>query len=138
MPEGKTLFEILKDVTVDEEVGGDERRPYDMQCAAVVANHKNGGIIVYAKQHCALWWEIQDIGSVSLGDYGLDDAPEGISLWEGSAAWRPGGYECPEDGQMDYSGAFRRLAPDEAVKIADGESLWPEEKDVDEDQRAKV
>lgn len=131
----KTLFEILKETNLDDK-GKEEstdRRPYDMNCIALVAANKRGGVMVHAKPHCALWWEMQEMGSIDLGDYGLDLAPEGISIWEGTAVWQRGGWECPEDGQIDYSGAFRRLTSEEAAKMQAGESLWPEEQDVDED-----
>jgi len=140
--EGKTLFEILKDVTLDEDAPGKiPERPYDIKCAALIANYKNRGIVVSAKPNCALYWEISEIGTVDLGDYGLDLAPDGISIWEGVSVWRPGGYECPQDGQMEFEGEFRRPSAEELAKLAAGEPLWPEppeEQDVDEDQRAEV
>jgi len=134
----KSLFELLKEVDVTEKDGNvpTERRPYDMKCVALVAKNKRGGSLVSIKPYCALWWELDDMGSVDLGDYGLDDAPEGISIWEGMAIWQPGGYECPEDGMMNYEGTFRRLTAEEAAKMQAGEPLWtePEEDDVDEDE----
>lgn len=101
-------------------------RPYDTSCAALIANHKNGGIIVSARPNCALYWEISEIGTVRLDDFGLDLAPEGLSIWEGVSVWRPGGYECPQDGQTEFEGEFRRLNTEEWAKLASGDPLWPE------------
>ena len=125
----KTLMEILA-----------PRRGAE-QCKALVAQGKHhDGVIVECVYDCMLHWEIGEIGTSRLDDYGLDDAPPGISIWEGVAIWQPGGYECPQDGQFNYEGAFRKLNTDEAAKLAAGERLWPEppEEDVDEDQRAEV
>ena len=134
----KTLFEILKEVKLDENGHVIDDRPYDMNCVALVAANKRGGVLVHVKPHCALWWEMEEIGTARLDDYGLDLAPVGVSIWEGKAVWSQGGYECPQDGQMDYEGTFRRLTAEEAAKMQAGEPLWPEEEDVDEDEGTKV
>jgi hypothetical protein len=133
---GKTLFEILQGIDPEEkpDIPKDER-PYLNECAALVACDGRGhGIIIQAKQYCALWWDMDQVGSVDLSDYGLDLAPKGISIWEGKGVWSPGGYECPQDGQMDFEGEFRRMTAEETAKVQAGDLVWPEEEDVDEDE----
>lgn len=134
---GKTLFEILSEVKLDEN-GTDapkDERPYHKDCIALVACDGRGhGIILQAKQYCALWWDMDQVGSVDLSDYGLDLAPAGVSIWEGKAIWIPGSYECPQDGSTDFEGDFRRLTSEEAAKVQAGEPIWPEDDDGDEDK----
>lgn len=127
----KTIFEVFDEFKDEFK----DRRPYTTDCAALVACDGRGhGIIIQAKQYCALWWDMDQVGSVELSDYGLDLAPKGVSIWEGMGVWSPGGYECPQDGQMDFEGDFRRLTSEEAAKVQVGDLIWPEEEDVDEDE----
>lgn len=106
------------------------------QSSALVADGKYGGCIVSAKSGCVLEVQLSEVGSSRLDDYGLDDAPHGISIWEGYSLWIPGGYEYPQDGELDFRGEFRKLTPDELTKLANGEPLWPAlPEDDDEGQR---
>jgi len=125
MSDGKTLMEILSP------------RRGSQPCAALVAQGKRDGVILECVYDCMLHWEIGEIGTSCLGDYGLDDAPPGISIWEGVAIWRPGGYECPQDGQFDYEGTFRKLNADEIAKLTAGERLWPEPPEEPEEHKEK-
>lgn len=139
MSERETLFEILQRTRPDMSIGKVPR--VKEQSAALVINGKAGGALISIKPNCCLDMEFDQIGSCNLGDYGLDDAPHGLSVWEGFDRWIPGGYECPQDGQTEYNGVFRRPTIEELTKIAAGEPLWPEppeEPDVDEDQRTEL
>jgi len=51
--------------------------------------------------------------SAQPDDLGFDDAPLGISIWEGDFKWISGGYECPQDGNLDPVGAYRDLTEEE-------------------------
>lgn len=136
MSEGKTLMEILSGVK--SEPSGS---PGKVQSAALVCNSKYGGMLVACKPGCCLEQEAGEVGTYMLDDFGLDDAPNGLSIWEGYNHWQPGGYEYPQDGEIYYIGKFRPLTTEEISTLARGESLWPElpeEPDVDEDQRAEV
>jgi hypothetical protein len=48
---------------------------------AVVANSNHAGTVLYATKELKQF--VSDIGP-RLDDVGLDDAPEGISIWEGN------------------------------------------------------
>lgn len=88
---------------------------------AVVVNGKSKGIV--------LWWsgtriemEVDEGGLEELGDLGLDDAPFGVSIWEGDFYWERGGFEHPEDGDMHPKGKFRQPTADEWSAIQKQES----------------
>lgn len=117
--------DIFAKIKADLDDDKKTERPNNNPSAALVANTKNGGVIVCSKPGCDLYYEIHEIGSVNVGDYGLDDAPEGITVWEGNGIWQPGGYETPQDGEMFYEGKFRRLTNEELEKVQKGENLWP-------------
>lgn len=110
-----TLFGILSKPSAPKELS-----------VALVANGKLGGCLIDIKPGCVLDIECDEFGSTALDDYGLDDAPEGLSIWEGYDYWTPGGHEFPQDGDIEYRGTFRRLTLDELAKLANGEPLWPE------------
>lgn len=80
---------------------------------------------------CVLWYagaslanEIEEGGLVHLGDLGLDDAPNGISVWEGRYFWTRGPYEYPDDGDSYPSGKFRDPTEEEWQKIRAGRCPW--------------
>lgn len=107
------------------ETAEDEKKTPEVPNAALIANTKNGGVVLHARPGCHLFYEIHEVGSVQVGDYGFDDAPEGVSVWEGTAAWQPGSYETPQDGMTIYEGKYRRLTNEELEKVQKGENLWP-------------
>lgn len=63
--------------------------------------------------------EFDDVGS-GLEDMGLDKAPNGISIWEGTYRW------CgdPGDGETEPEGKFRKLTPDEWQRLAQTGVPW--------------
>lgn len=91
---------------------------------AVVVNHDQCvGIVLWYTDHSRISMEI-DAMSRRLDDLGLDDAPEGISIWEGDYVWCPGSYECPQDGYSEPVGKFRTPTEDEWKAIREGRSPW--------------
>jgi len=125
--------------TIDpEEI--EKKRP-EVPNAALIANTRNGGVVLHARPGCTLFYEMHEVGSSRVDDYGFDDAPEGLTVWEGTAAWQPGGYETPQDGMTIYEGTYRRLTDEEIAKVQKGEQLWPpltEYIDGDEDEGTEV
>jgi len=113
--------DIFKLTEVDD---GEKKQP-EVPNAALIANTKNGGVVLHARPGCTLYYEIHEVGSVQVGDYGFDDAPEGLTVWEGTSAWQPGSYETPQDGMTIYEGTYRRLNNEELAKVQKGENLWP-------------
>lgn len=98
--------------------GGPAREP----SRAVIAMGRDG-VVLWHTGPC-LSAEIENMGS-STGDLGLDDAPKGISIWEGTYRWIPGGWEHPEDGETEPCGAFRAPTDEEWDAIKAGRAPWP-------------
>lgn len=83
---------------------------------------------------CVLWWvgsalhyEIKDAGMKTLEDLGLQEAPVGISIWEGQyrsvQCGNPsGGY----DYESEPVGAFRAPTDEEWAAIRSGTEPWDE------------
>lgn len=127
---------IFKSLDVDD----DENKRPAVPNMALIANTRNGGVVLHARPGSTLFYEMHELGSSRVDDYGFDDAPEGITVWEGTAAWQPGGYETPQDGMTIYEGTYRRLNDEEILKVQKGENLWPplaEYIDGDEDEGTK-
>lgn len=88
---------------------------------------------------CVLWWtdgsnldaEIRECSS-DLAELGLDDAPRGLSIWEGSYRWVPGPWDCPSDGHTEPIGKFRPPTADEWTAIMAGTSPFPEPPEAEE------
>jgi hypothetical protein len=84
---------------------------------AVVASdgHGNGCVLHHVGGHIA--FDLCEVGR-GLGDIGLDNAPEGISIWEGK---HEGSGE-----DITLEGDFRDPTDAEAAAIAAGECPWDE------------
>lgn len=115
-------------MTVDElldEVANPKPHVYQPS-KAVVANwdSSRNGIVLWFSVDSLIASEIEQL-SRGLDDLGLDDAPNGISIWEGTYVWFPGGYECPQDGTSEARGTFRAPTDEEWTAIREGRSPWP-------------
>jgi len=83
---------------------------------------------------CLLHWvgihlEVEsEAGFTSLDDLGLDDAPEGISIWEGKYTWSSGvnGEGIDEGGDAAPDGEFRALTDAEWAAIRENKAPWDE------------
>lgn len=51
---------------------------------AVVACRGGRGVVLWYGRGPSLAFEIEEGGSLGLDDLGLDDAPDGISIWTGT------------------------------------------------------
>lgn len=67
---------------------------------------------------------IDEAGVGDLADLGLDDAPEGISVWEGSI--RSVHYHTPDMNEHDWwlEGKFREPSNEEWEAIRKNECPW--------------
>lgn len=90
--------------------------------AVVASNGSHGAVIWYVGFSISM--EVEEAGLDTLCDLGLDDAPVGISIWEGTYVWSPGPFEHPNDGDMWPSGSFRDPTDDEWQAIRKGECPW--------------
>lgn len=89
---------------------------WEDQCWAIIANNNGQGCVLAYGGGATLRYEIEEVGCHALDDLGLDDAPEGISVWEGrynttGDAGRPGYYDDSIETQP--CGRFRSLTDDE-------------------------
>ena len=90
---------------------------------ALIAASNGDGVI--------LWFDgpdidsvIRETGTARLDDVGLDDAPDGISVWEGRGhAWET---HTPDAHEYDFEllGAFRAPSDDEWAALRKGECPW--------------
>lgn len=106
----------------------DEGYYLDDHCIALVCNnHQGHGFVLAVKPATVLANEVETIGT-ALADLGLDDAPWGVSIWEGTATWAGGemyyGMDGPADSYAEYTGAFRDLTALELAKLLAREPLW--------------
>lgn len=99
---------------------------------AVIANGKRGGAVIFAAPDSYVAHQVCEYGP-PLGDLGLDDAPIGISIWEGDYVWRSTSYEYPLEGDEDPVGAFRAPTDDEWAAIREGRNPWGEEPEDEPD-----
>jgi len=99
--------------------------PYDWEKPSkAVVTHRNfhGCILWYAGAHIS--YEIEEGGLDDLGDLGLDDAPDGISVWEGTyIEERMGGWEEPNLVMMP-KGEFRSPTAEEWQAIQENRCPW--------------
>jgi len=107
--------------------------------AVVAANDKEDGAVVWVVGG-HLRMEMEEAGLTSLEDLGIGPPSAGIWIWEGRYVWRRGGWEHPEDGEMDPVGTHRLPTEEEWAAIKKGECPWddkdwklPEFRDVDDE-----
>lgn len=104
----------------------------DKKSRAVIANGPYGGAVLWWVGF-ALYVEIQDAGLDSLDMLGLDDAPDGLSIWEGYYT-----YDYTYDGDISMSfpqGDFRTLTEDEWNYVKDGKAPWDEADWMEDDEK---
>jgi hypothetical protein len=86
--------------------------------ALVASNGKTG--VVLACDGRGIEYFVDGLGG-ALDDLGLDDAPEGLSIWEGVLR-STRSYEGEHDAHLE--GAFRPLTAEERARVVAGEEPW--------------
>lgn len=106
----------------DDECGYD----FDKPSRAVVANDSGGkGLVLwYVGGHLNL--EISEAGmGPHLDELGLDDAPDGISVWEGIYTYKGSSrYGLDEGAESSPKGSFRPPTDEEWAHIRLGQCPW--------------
>jgi len=104
----------------------DERpkEPYVPSKALIACMGGTGVLLEYIGS--AISWHVDEFSS-SLDDLGLDDAPDGLSIWEGTMGSRRVQTQDGDDWDYEVNGAFRDLTPEEWDKLKAGEPLWSQE-----------
>lgn len=79
---------------------------------ALLANNSGQGCIL--EWHGVdIYWDFENVGGAALMDHGLDDAPDGLSIWEGfmycSESHTVNGHEY----DANLEGEYRDLTPEE-------------------------
>jgi len=92
---------------------------------ALVACNERGHGAVVAWVGADLYLEICEAGLSDLGDLGLDDAPFGLSIWEGRyMTYRTGNPLDGEDYDTEAKGAFRDLTDEEWAAVRGRRVPW--------------
>lgn len=110
-------FNVIAEPISDDPIDWNWSKP----SLAVCASDGNNGWVPW---HCGPHVEMQIDGlSAQLQDLGLDDAPKGISIWEGTLA---GGERTYEGDYYDVylKGTFRAPTDDEWAAIREGRCPW--------------
>ena len=111
MAEFKKLFEDKK-----------PKEPY-VPSKALIANMGGIGCVLdYTGD--AITWHIREF-SPSLDELGLDDAPDGLSVWEGTMGSVRHYTQDGEDWDFEANGKFRDLNPEEWAALQKDGCLWP-------------
>lgn len=90
-------------------------------CRALVAAGPHHGVLLQANEPMLV---VAD-GSDHLDEMCLDDAPEGIHVWEGHFHTREINTPDAHEYELDAHGKFRPLTAEEWAKLARGERFWP-------------
>jgi len=122
-PKKKLEWTVAEPINLEEQVPPWSKYKREMNSRLVVACNGNGGCVLYAIGSCWEAWH-EGSGSYRLDDNCLDDAPDGISIWEG----RMHGWGPDRDGEYDAElrGEFRDLTEEEWKLLAKGEAPWNE------------
>lgn len=88
---------------------------------ALIANHEGQGIVLaFAGE--SIGHEIDAVGR-NLEELQLDDAPNGLSIWEGQIDWSCGGY-LDDNAEAYVRGTFRQLEVEEWARLAQTGVPW--------------
>jgi hypothetical protein len=111
----------------DASKGGEPPSEWTTSRVLIAMGPKSGAVLEY--QGSGITIEMEEAGLYGLDDLGLDDAPSGLSIWEGDYVYEPGyvdGYEAPGEGMSSPKGRFRQLTPEEWATVSEAKPLWPE------------
>lgn len=91
--------------------------------ALIASNNGKGCILAY--HGSGIEADIEAIGIGTLEDHGLDNAPDGLSIWEGKLTGRS--WSSPETGfdvETSLDGEFRDLTGEEWQRLQDMHTPW--------------
>ena len=94
---------------------------FDKPSRAVIASDGEGNGVVLWWVGGHLWAEIDEACLRGLDELGLDDAPHGLSVWEGHYVMPPG---AAEDDSPEAKGTFRALTDPEAEAVLERRNPW--------------
>lgn len=108
-------------VPAKDEIGGWNDYDWSKPSLAVIASDGNGYGCVIFTVGAHVEFELKEGGLRDLGDLGLDDAPRGISIWEGKTESHRD-YEGDVDTWL--KGTFREPTEQEWASISRGGCPW--------------
>jgi hypothetical protein len=115
------LIELHKTFNEEQRKPGEWDK--EKESLVVIANDDQGN-------GCMLWWagwhitnELEQVGISQLCDFGLDDAPHGISVWQGKYVYFGDG----DDVEAKPRGIFRSPTFEEWAAIIAGVNPWRSE-----------
>lgn len=109
---------LLRTLGVQYKKPSDSYRGYDPKkpSLGVVASDGNGNGLLLWYVGVDLALEVEEYGFRFLTDLGLDDAPAGVSVWEGKYVW--------DGDDANPKGRFRPPTEAEWVAIREGRMPW--------------
>lgn len=99
---------------------------FDKPSKAVIARGERdfSSVIWTVGGHVRL--DLEETG-IDADDMGLVPPDQGIWIWEGTTIWHSGTWECPQDGEVEFVGKFRKPTEEELRKIGNNECPWNDE-----------
>jgi hypothetical protein len=92
---------------------------------ALVACDGDGHGCVLQYVGAGLQYMLEEGAGRELVDLGFDDAPDGISVWEGRLATSEMWTDCGREYDCELVGTFRELTDDEWASLRRNECPWP-------------
>jgi len=111
------LSDMTTIVPMEDEHGSLEP-DWDTPSQILIANGPYGGsVLEHTGAHS--WLMIDEWGTKQLDEMGLDDAPDGLSIFIGKLIHRKSGDET----ESSFSGCYRALTDDEWNRLQAGEPV---------------
>ncbi len=116
-------FELFKDLVCVRE-DAPKRIGATTDSIALIANNGGKGVIL-EYNGAGIEASVEAIGVRYLDDHGLDDAPDGLSIWEGRyLVTRSGNFEHPDEYDAELDGTFRDLTDREWALLRETGTPW--------------
>jgi hypothetical protein len=121
------------DARVAELDEAEQQQRNKVSSIALVANGPKGGAVIeYRGDDISI--EMEEPGcDRTLEDLGFDDAPQGLSIWEGKFLWvavYTEGYVDPSQGYTMPKGSFRALTTEEWETLRTQGRIWDKPEDA--------
>lgn len=113
-------FELLKEEYCEEEVRPKRIGATTESIALIASNGSTGAILVHDGP--GIEADIEALGYGHLDDHGLDDAPPGLSIWEGHLRVTQDHWTAEVDTEL--VGSFRDLTDEEWTLLRETGTPW--------------
>lgn len=127
MGEIRDLFEgkTFEPIEADPPARRKRMAPWDREESIALIAAKDGKGCILSHDGDGIEADIDSLGVGDLGDHGLDDAPDGLSIWEGRLdAWVSHSPENGTDYEAQLEGKFRDLTEREWFLLRNTGTPW--------------